>query len=977
MTWLMIFGLAGIVAYLWNRLDRAERRLEAIDDLQERTLIQLRDLLTSSPPAENETRQEAAPDEQEPQPTVPKIAAKREAPPAVLKVGRPGKGAPADVATEQKADPPQPARPRFELPKFAFDFEDIFGRKLPIWGGGVALAVAGVFLVRFAIEAGLLTPTVRVAMAFLFGILLLGGAELARQFNEKVPDERVAQALAGAGLATLYAGFYLAGTQYGLIGKVVAFLGLAGVTASAIGLSFRFGLPSAVLGLVGGFAAPALVGSDGGNIPLLALYLGLVTAGLTFTGDRQKRQWMSIAALVGGLGWGALLLLTGDFGTNEVFAVGLYLLVLGAVLPALASAGRFTRYLRLGAAALASMQLAVLVDAGGYSELAWGLYLLMAAALAYLGWRNDKVREASAFAAAIGVFLLMQWPDPSASFFALVAASLAVILAGAPLALAYLQRERLLDLAQIGAVPLALAMVAYSQFGSFDGNSVEGLLALATAVLASLPLVGAWLIADRVRPTSFAALCASGLAMVFTAMLMVTPPWSAPVAALPSLAAAAWLCHTRGANALVNVFWGGGAVAALALIATPDFFDEFERVVGMSGGSETVRALMRWLAVTASFAALAWLEQRIEFKRAAEALAAALFYGTLAQVLPADVLAGMAALLAIALVYVMPARIAAQSTLAAIAFLWALEPLGMWLGAGLSSLASDPVFVIDLPEPFEVLTRLLPAAFALALLRVPDSAGRHAQLALRAIAITLALAGLHTLFKQLFAIETLSAFVDYGMIERTIWQALILGAAWIAMKAPHKFETQRTLGAALAAAALVHFALYTGIIHNPLWDRQSVGPAPIANLALLAYAIAAAAALSLRAWLTARWHPLFDGLVVLLTSLGALTLLRQIFAGAIPVDAPLGPTEDLLRSVIGIALAIGFLILGAHRKERSWRVGSLVLMLIAVAKVFIFDAAGLEGLIRIASFMALGFSLIGIGWIYSRQLRLPDADPER
>ena len=43
-------------------------------------------------------------------------------------------------------------------------------------------------------------------------------------------------------------------------------------------------------------------------------------------------------------------------------------------------------------------------------------------------------------------------------------------------------------------------------------------------------------------------------------------------------------------------------------------------------------------------------------------------------------------------------------------------------------------------------------------------------------------------------------------------------------------------------------------------------------------------------------------------------------------------------------------------------------MLLAVIKVFIFDAAGLEGLARIASFFALGVCLIGIGWFYSRQL---------
>jgi len=54
-----------------------------------------------------------------------------------------------------------------------------------------------------------------------------------------------------------------------------------------------------------------------------------------------------------------------------------------------------------------------------------------------------------------------------------------------------------------------------------------------------------------------------------------------------------------------------------------------------------------------------------------------------------------------------------------------------------------------------------------------------------------------------------------------------------------------------------------------------------------------------------------------------------------------------------------------------WGVVSLVVMLAAVGKVFLFDAAGLDGLLRIASFAALGFSLIGVGWLYSRYL--PDA----
>ena len=106
-----------------------------------------------------------------------------------------------------------------------------------------------------------------------------------------------------------------------------------------------------------------------------------------------------------------------------------------------------------------------------------------------------------------------------------------------------------------------------------------------------------------------------------------------------------------------------------------------------------------------------------------------------------------------------------------------------------------------------------------------------------------------------------------------------------------------------------------------------------------------------------------------LATLGAMTLLRQVFTGTYLDTLPMSQTEDLLRSLVGILLAIAFLLIGSMREERLWRVGSLVLMTGTVLKVFIVDTAGLEGLLRIASFVALGASLIGIGWFYSRQLK--------
>jgi uncharacterized membrane protein len=64
-------------------------------------------------------------------------------------------------------------------PTMASLFERFVGGRLLIWIGGIALAVAGILLVRFS--AGLITPAVRIGLAVLLGLLLLAGGEAARR----------------------------------------------------------------------------------------------------------------------------------------------------------------------------------------------------------------------------------------------------------------------------------------------------------------------------------------------------------------------------------------------------------------------------------------------------------------------------------------------------------------------------------------------------------------------------------------------------------------------------------------------------------------------------------------------------------------------------------------------------------------------------------------------------------------------------
>jgi len=862
-------------------------------------------------------------------------------------------------------------RPRFSsLPKLTINFEEMFGRLLPIWAGGIALAVAGFFLVRYAIEAGLLTPAVRVALSFGFGLALLAAAELAYRFELRVRDVRVRQALAGAGLATLYASFYLAGSLYGLIGTTIAFLGLAAVTAAAIALSFRFGLPSAILGLVGGFAAPTLVGGAEPNVPLLATYLALVTAGLSFTGERQGRSWLGWVSLGGGLVWGVMLLLSGTNSLADVAALGLYLVLIGALLPALLSEGPLRRAGRIGAATLSTLQMAALIDEGGFGLLAWGLYGLLGAALAFFGWRRPAMREASAVAAAVALWMLALWPDPRASTFTAVAAPLLAIFAGAPLAHVWRGDGRRVDFVQLSGFSLGLSAVTYVQFGDWGASGVEPGLALTTAALAALPALAAWRCwparGERIAWEPLGALASAALGL-FAAGLMATPAWSAPLVAAAIAAGLLALTLGRDDARLANLAWAGAAVTVLALAATPAFVDESDRLFGLAL-PVSWRAVLRWASTALPFALLAVVEHRLRLRPLAEATGALLAYGFIAQFVPPQWLASVAAVGAIAAAWRWPERPVVALTFLAVAALWALEPIALWGVAGAEALLGRPAMLDELPEPRMTLTRLLPLALgaaAIAWLVRGTRFSRWLNLGAGASAVVV----LHLLYKRLFAIGSPEMFRDLGLAERTVWEALLLGAAIAVSRLQRPLA--RIAAQAIAAAALAHFAWFTLLLHNPLWAEQAVGPWPLANLLVPAYGVALAALLWLRREFVsvARLRPAFDAVAMLLIALFALSELRQAYSGSLLSAKPLFQTEELLRSLLGIVLAIGFLGWGSRSGERSWRLGSLVLMLLALLKVFLLDTAGLTGLARIASFLALGLSLIGLGWYYSRQLK--------
>jgi uncharacterized membrane protein len=178
--------------------------------------------------------------------------------------------------------PPEPPPP----PAPAFDWEGLVGVKVFSAIAGIALVFAAVLFLNYSIESGWLQPPVRVAIGVVVAVALLVVCELKAARRYPI----TANAMDAAAIAILFSTFFAAHALWDLIPTIPTFALLTIVTVLAVLLSIRReSLFIAVLGLLGGFATPALL-STGENRPIpLFTYLLLLNVGLAWVA--YARGW--------------------------------------------------------------------------------------------------------------------------------------------------------------------------------------------------------------------------------------------------------------------------------------------------------------------------------------------------------------------------------------------------------------------------------------------------------------------------------------------------------------------------------------------------------------------------------------------------------------------------------------------------------------------------------------------------------------
>ena len=769
----------------------------------------------------------------------------------------------------------------------------------------LSLGLAGIFLVQYGAQQGLLPPPLRVLAALALGGGLIKAGEWLRHRHGDAEGATIylPSTFSGAGISILFAALLAARQMYGLIGPTTTFAGLLLTAAGALYLGWRHTPVLAAMGLIGATLAPFLVGGSANSVDWLYAYAGLIAAvGL---GIDAFRRWAWVSVLALALGFGLALLVRAGGG------------VLG-----------------LAMLALAMPALAYVIPSRRLMPVLEGASVAGSLARALRGRRGKGARP-------------VRWP------------AFPVRLMAGTLAFAVLILVGLGDEGLVALVALAL-LAAVGAVWTRSAPAISDLMAL--------PVLGFVLALARL------ALAPSGAATDFFGAATDLPP---PEAAVPLtvtllVALAGLMAGAAGYRAITSAtrarYW---AVLAAVILPASGFVLELLWRPALVLGSYPWA--LHAMAAAAGMTVLAVLLARIGRLPGAA-------YATLS----ALVLIAFALFVTLTSAALTVALAALLLAAAALDRRFDLPEMAWFLQAGVAvlgwRLVADPGLSWGIHAPlWEVLLAYGGAALAagLALHWQRARARRPAEVVLDS-----ALWVFVALLVDLLIYRATDALVPAGQgwgIDA--WRISLLALPWLALALGQLARRQlggrlRHLRLALAVVSGGAFAAGMALAVLPanpavglLGSSRVYGP-PLLDTLFLAYGLpglvlilaprvlarlGAAPANALRRTLLA------GGAGVLLVY--ALLEIRSWFHGR-DLDAHGFTQGELSTYTLALMLTGAALLWQAiARRSDGMRRLAMAVIGVTVAKVFLVDAAGLTGLMRVASFLGLGLSLAGLAWL--------------
>lgn len=182
-------------------------------------------------------------------------------------------------------------------PKKRLKLEKFIGENL-INKIGIIILILGVAIgVKYSIEHNLISETARIIMSYVLGIALcLLALKLKKNYHS------YSAVLLSGGLAILYFTSYFAYSSFGLFSQTITFVLMLALTVLGVLSSLKYNSQViALIGLVGAYAVPFLLGDGSGNAPFFLSYVALVNLGILII--TQKKLWKALGIASFGLSW--------------------------------------------------------------------------------------------------------------------------------------------------------------------------------------------------------------------------------------------------------------------------------------------------------------------------------------------------------------------------------------------------------------------------------------------------------------------------------------------------------------------------------------------------------------------------------------------------------------------------------------------------------------------------------------------------
>ncbi len=800
-----------------------------------------------------------------------------------------------------------------------------------------SLAFAGLFMVQYGVEHGLLTPFWRVMSALGFGAaLIMAGEWIRRRHGDSEEDGDPATAflpstLSGAGLIVLFAGVLSARVLYDLISPGTALAGLCAVALLAIVLGWFYGPVLAAVGIVGATAAPFLVGGES-DAPWIFYYYFLLIAVAGLAVDTIRRwAWVSALSLILTLGGMALLYL-GDAGELHFLIA-----VLATTFAALTIPVRSLVPNHSGASFFGDM-LGKKPGARAFPEFPTRIALgvIVAASLA-AAWVASQAATPEQVWLSLAALLL------------LLVATL-IWMARAP---------ALFDLALIPGAAFLLTLMSevsrygplYRQFRAPLGHNDPETLPPDTAFIAyTLTAMGVivtalafWRMRSALRDEGAdiapviwalaASVFAPGVVLILEFLWLPAPvigdmPW-----ALTTIAVAAVMtllaerCAHGADTARLKLRIGLFAIAALTMIALAVFL------------------LLTKSALTLALGVMVLLTALLDRKFDLPVLGWFLQLG----------------------VAVISYRLIVDPGL-----FWAIERASFLqvLLAYLGAIA------------------LLGTAWAVLRGSVPNPSRGNSQVIVESALWTLGAVFICILLARLFDEADFESHWGAGLLA-TVWLTSALNQAY-RLRAPGlSLHWLRVLLCVVFSLVGIGFLALQGVLFNPLLSEAELVAGPLIFDSLMVAYLPVALVFAVAAWKLTSLHRQTHILLIILSSLYGATYIgfeiRRFWRGR---DLSVHGFTDAELYSYTLAMLLGavlLLMLAFSRRSDVLRKLAMAGVALTIAKVFLIDMSGLSGLTRVFSFMGLGLALVALAWLNRKMSEQwdrsgpgdpPDAPPE-